>query len=72
MDDAVLEPLRTSKWNYIMPLLKTIFLPVFVPYLIYQLLGYYKEKKYRDCLPGKVVLITGASSGLGEQLGKIF
>jgi len=63
---------QTSKWTLAPTLLKTLFFPIFVPYLIYQFLGYLKEQKYRDCLPGKIVVITGASSGLGEQLAHTF
>lgn len=58
-----------QRWSLLSTLTKAFFLPVFVPVLAFRFLEYLKEKKYRDCLPGKVVVITGASSGLGEQLG---
>ncbi|XP_014240147.1 dehydrogenase/reductase SDR family protein 7-like [Cimex lectularius] len=46
------------------------FLPVLVPILVYQL---YKGRKIpRKKLCGKVVLITGASSGLGEAIAQLF
>lgn len=61
--------MQEEKWTYYGALVKTVKF-CFLPYLIMQVLGYLKEKKYRDCLPGKVVLITGASSGLGEELGE--
>lgn len=64
-----METIPEEKWSYCGALVKTAKY-CFLPYLIMQVLRYLKEKKYRDCLPGKVVLITGASSGLGEELGK--
>lgn len=47
-------------------------LPLTVPRLILKIIGIFKERRYKECLPGKVVLITGASSGLGEALAHTF
>ncbi|XP_053695021.1 dehydrogenase/reductase SDR family protein 7-like [Sabethes cyaneus] len=50
----------------------TICLPFTLPYLVFKIIDIAKERRYRECLPGKVVVITGASSGLGEALAHIF
>lgn len=68
---AISEPIK-SNWNYMWWILGTIFIPISLPYLILQVLGHFKEKNSRKELPGKVVLITGASSGLGEALAHSF
>lgn len=47
-------------------------MPISLPYLIYQVLGNMREKSSRKLFPGKVVVITGASSGLGESLAHSF
>lgn len=67
----LISTIRTH-WNSFGWIVGTIFIPITIPYIIFQVLGYYKEKKYRDCLQGKVVVITGASSGLGESLAHTF
>lgn len=61
-----------SDWSSMWWLLGTIFVPITIPYLIFQILDSIKEKKMLKCLPGKVVVITGASSGLGESLAHTF
>ncbi|XP_055597333.1 dehydrogenase/reductase SDR family protein 7-like [Uranotaenia lowii] len=53
-------------------ILSTICLPITIPYLLFKTIGIIKQRRYRECLPGKVVLITGASSGLGESLAHTF
>lgn len=50
----------------------TICLPFTLPYLIFKVIEIVRERRYRECLPGKVVVITGASSGLGEALAHVF
>uniref|UniRef100_A0AAG5D639 Dehydrogenase/reductase SDR family protein 7-like n=1 Tax=Anopheles atroparvus TaxID=41427 RepID=A0AAG5D639_ANOAO len=53
-------------------LFATLLLPIAIPSLVFKLLGKIKEKRYARSLNGKVVLITGASSGLGEALANSF
>uniref|UniRef100_A0A182QAV2 Dehydrogenase/reductase SDR family protein 7-like n=1 Tax=Anopheles farauti TaxID=69004 RepID=A0A182QAV2_9DIPT len=53
-------------------LLATLFLPIAIPGLVYKLLTKMKEQRNTRHLNGKVVLITGASSGLGEALAHSF
>jgi len=43
-----------------------------MPYTILSLLWNIKKSKLKDALAGKVVVITGASSGLGESLAHTF
>ncbi|XP_053675475.1 dehydrogenase/reductase SDR family protein 7-like [Anopheles nili] len=53
-------------------ILATLFLPIAIPGLVFKLLSTMKESRYLRGLNGKVVLITGASSGLGEALAHSF
>lgn len=53
-------------------LLATLFLPLAIPGLAFKYLTRMKEKRNARNLNGKVVLITGASSGLGEALAHSF
>jgi dehydrogenase/reductase SDR family member 7B len=50
-------------------LLRILGLPFSLGNVIYTFLF---TKNLKNCLPGKVVLITGASSGLGEALAHTF
>lgn len=61
-----------SDWSILWWIMGSIFVPIAIPYFIYQILGNQKEKTMRNALPGKVVVITGASSGLGESLAHTF
>lgn len=59
-----------SKAAGLIPLiLRIIAIPFTIGGLIYTFL---MSKKLKNCLPGKVVVITGASSGLGEALAHTF
>ncbi len=61
-----------SQFSIMWWLLGSMFLPISVPYLIMKMLEVIREHQNRDCLSGKVVVITGASSGLGESLAHTF
>ncbi|XP_039057870.1 11-beta-hydroxysteroid dehydrogenase-like 2 [Hibiscus syriacus] len=55
--------------SIILPLLTILFLLFFLPpYLIFKLITYIFRSLCSENVAGKVVLITGASSGIGEQL----
>ncbi|XP_039292780.1 dehydrogenase/reductase SDR family protein 7-like [Nilaparvata lugens] len=56
-------------WTFLWWMLTSVFIPISIPYLVYKIF-YSKTTKYK--LQGKVVLITGASSGLGEALAHSF
>ncbi|EDV90784.1 dehydrogenase/reductase SDR family protein 7-like [Drosophila grimshawi] len=62
----------SSDWNVLYWVLGSILMPIALPLAIINLLQRFRAKKYRNQLPGKVVLITGASSGLGESLAHVF
>lgn len=55
--------------SFLLWLLKVIWIPSLPLYMLYR---YLKYRKGRAMLIGKVVLITGASSGLGEALAHKF
>ncbi|KAJ6331955.1 hypothetical protein OIU76_010352 [Salix suchowensis] len=55
--------------NIVFPLTTVIsLLIIFPPYLVFKLLSYIKRSIFSEDVAGKVVLITGASSGIGEGL----
>lgn len=47
-------------------------LPITIPWLVYHFFVIGQEKRRKAALHGKVVMITGASSGLGEALAHVF
>ncbi|XP_034840483.1 dehydrogenase/reductase SDR family protein 7-like isoform X2 [Maniola hyperantus] len=52
--------------------LKYIGLPLSVGFTMYRLCSQVTNRKRRNALQGKVVVITGASSGIGEALAHVF
>ncbi|CAI8619350.1 unnamed protein product [Vicia faba] len=55
--------------NVALPPLSLIILPIIMlPYLFFKLLIRVKKMVYKENMARKVVLITGAASGIGEQL----
>ncbi|XP_045785758.1 dehydrogenase/reductase SDR family protein 7-like [Maniola jurtina] len=52
--------------------LKYIGLPLSVGFIMYRLCSQVTNRKRRNALQGKVVVITGASSGIGEALAHVF
>ncbi|KAF5743678.1 11-beta-hydroxysteroid dehydrogenase-like 4A [Tripterygium wilfordii] len=55
--------------NILVPLVVLIFLILFYPpYLVYKLLSFIKRSITTEDVRGKVVVITGASSGIGEHI----
>lgn len=50
-------------------IISSVFLPIVIPYIIYRVVNAWKQvTRQQDKLADKVVLLTGASSGLGEAL----
>ncbi|XP_060646366.1 dehydrogenase/reductase SDR family protein 7-like [Drosophila nasuta] len=62
----------SSDWNVIYWVIGSILMPIALPLAVINLWQRFRAQKYRNQLPGKVVLITGASSGLGESLAHVF
>ncbi|RLU19419.1 hypothetical protein DMN91_007976 [Ooceraea biroi] len=59
-------------WSVVWWLFKVFGLPITIPWLVYHFFNIMKEKRKKAALHGKVVMITGASSGLGEALAHVF
>lgn len=65
--DHQIETARTG--GFISFVLRILGLPFTIGNIIYKFL---LKQSLKNCLPEKVVLITGASSGLGEALAHTF
>lgn len=59
-------------WHIIWWLFKLIGFPITIPWLLYHLFDIMQQRKQKSALNNKVVMITGASSGLGEALAHVF
>ncbi|KAL6255895.1 hypothetical protein P5V15_013136 [Pogonomyrmex californicus] len=59
-------------WNIVWWLFKLFGLPITIPWLVYHFYDIMQQKRRRSALSNKVVMITGASSGLGEALAHVF
>jgi len=59
-------------WNIIWWLFKLVGLPITLPWLVYHFYDIMQQKRRKAALGNKVVMITGASSGLGEALAHVF
>lgn len=59
-------------WKVVWWLFKLLGFPIAVPWLIYHFVDIMIHRHRKSSLNGKVVIITGASSGLGEALAHVF
>ncbi|XP_014212236.1 dehydrogenase/reductase SDR family protein 7-like [Copidosoma floridanum] len=59
-------------WQAVWWMFTIIGLPVALPWIFFNFMNTISMKKKKAALNGKVVLITGASSGLGEALARVF
>nr|CAD7262472.1 unnamed protein product [Timema shepardi] len=59
-------------WPMVWWLLGSLCIPITLPWFLYNFIEAWKAKQLRNKLQGKVVLVTGASSGLGEALAHEF
>ncbi|XP_023889693.1 11-beta-hydroxysteroid dehydrogenase A [Quercus suber] len=50
------------------PLMLIVFSITWAPFLLFKFLYFLKRSKYSENVAGKVILITGASSGIGEHV----
>lgn len=61
-----------TSWQMIWWLFGLSCIPITFPWLLYRLFNIMRQNRRRINLNGKVVMITGASSGLGEALAHTF
>jgi len=57
---------------FVPPLSLAILLLILPPYLLYKIIGFIVRSIFRENVAGKVILITGASSGIGEVPSSMF
>lgn len=67
-----MKPELLKGWHIIWWLFKLFGFPITMPWLIYHFFDIMQTKRRKATLNGKVVIITGASSGLGEALAHVF
>ena len=66
------KPDTLKGWRIIWWLFKLFGFPITIPWLIFHFVDIMQHKRRKTTLGGKVVMITGASSGLGEALAHVF
>ncbi|KAM7269954.1 hypothetical protein ACFE04_029168 [Oxalis oulophora] len=55
--------------NIIVPPLVVMFMLMFMPfYILYKVISFFTRRLFKEDVRGKVVIITGASSGIGEYV----
>ncbi|CAL7947682.1 unnamed protein product [Xylocopa violacea] len=59
-------------WRFIWWLFQLFGFPITIPWLIYHFVDIIQQRRRKRMLNDKVVIITGASSGLGEALAHTF
>ncbi|XP_063226106.1 dehydrogenase/reductase SDR family protein 7-like [Bacillus rossius redtenbacheri] len=59
-------------WSAFAWILGTVCMPLAIPWVVFNIVAAWKFKLFKNKLQGKVVLVTGASSGLGEALSHEF
>ncbi|CAG0891297.1 unnamed protein product [Darwinula stevensoni] len=71
-DLALCQGLGGSIWNSLKGLSRTLGPFLIIPMILYRFIIAWRERQNRHLLYGKVVMVTGASSGIGEALAGEF
>ncbi|XP_055316273.1 dehydrogenase/reductase SDR family protein 7-like [Sitodiplosis mosellana] len=67
-----MKQVTNTSWNTFWWIIGSICMPLSIPFIVHKVMSQLRLRKNKDILEGKVVLITGASSGLGEALSHTF